>query len=233
MANVDENETISLRSPDLRATGFLALLGLVMILVGVWNDSPPFWHLPIVIGVIFLVINAMTYLETGRGKFRLDKVGILQNPWLKKSQYLAWQDVDQVKWFPNTCCLQGKGTSISFNWTMANAAPAKAFVEKILSAHFDLSAKPVRQWSFERNVRSFLRWLFKVIGISVAGAALFFVGLVVLILLHASQWIVAAWFGLFPLGIISFLLLGAREFSRKEEQLNPTWRLRGKEERPN
>src|SRR5260370_23446552 len=106
MAVPNENEAISLRSPDLRAAAFMGLFGVGMILLGIWNDSPPFWHLPILIGVIFFVIGATTYLETGRGKFPLARVTILQNSWLKKARYLDWQAVDQVKWFPNTSLLQ-------------------------------------------------------------------------------------------------------------------------------
>jgi hypothetical protein len=230
MAVPIENEKISFRSPDLRATVFVGLLGLGMILYGLWNDSPPFWHFPILIGVIFFFFSVTTYLEPGRGTFRLNKEGIQQVSWFKKSRHLGWQEVDQVKWFPHTCCLQGKGTSISISWTMISrwsvAAPAKAFVERALSPHFDLSIKPVRQWSFDPNVRSFLRWLSKVIGISIAGATLFIVPFAILIFLNASRWIGAVWFGLVLLGIIGLVGRGAREFSRKEEQINPTWRLR-------
>ena|SRR5713101_1479727 len=230
MAVPNENEKISFRSPDLRATVFVGLLGLGMILLGVWNDSPPFRYLLIPMGLACPVMIVTSYLETGRGTFRLDKEGIEQVSWFKKSRYLGWQEVDQVKWFPHTCCLQGKGTSISISWTMISrwsvAAPAKAFVERALSPHFDLSIKPIRQWSFDPNVRSFLRWLSKVIGISIAGAALFIVPFAILVFLHASRWLGAAWLGLFLSGIIIFSGRLGREVRQKEEQINPTWRLR-------
>src|SRR6266487_6610504 len=105
----------------------------VWILLGVSNDSPPFRYLLIPMGLACPVMIVTSYLETGRGTFRLDKEGIQQVSWLSKSRYLGWQEVDQVKWFPHTYCLQGKGTSISISWTMISrwsaAAPAKAFVE--------------------------------------------------------------------------------------------------------
>jgi len=205
VADADKNVTISFRSPDLRTTVFVWLISLGMILVGIWNDSPPFWHFPILFGVIFFVISVTTYLETGRGTFRLDKGGIQHVSWLKKSRYLAWQDVDQVKWVPHTCCLEGKGTSISVNWSMANTAWARAFVEKILSPHFDLSIKPEPRWSFDPNRRSILIFCCKVLGISLAGTTIFMVGFVGTLFLQPPWrlWLGAAWFFLFLGGFIA------------------------------
>jgi len=189
-------------------------------------------------GLACPVMIVTSYLETGRGTFRLDKEGIQQVSWLSKSRYLGWQEVDQVKWFPHTYCLQGKGTSISISWTMISrwsaAAPAKAFVERALSPHFDLSIKPERQWSFDPNRRSILKFACKVLGAVVAGTMVFMVGFVGTLFLSPPWrlWLGVAWFFLFLGGFIALFSGGLRKERRLSEQINPTWRLRQKEECP-
>jgi hypothetical protein len=224
-------DAITFRWPIPAGTVICFLVGLGFLLLVLLLPSSEFglaWFYRlawIYLGVMFLVMPVSVYFDPAQGTFRLDHEGIHQVPLLRTPRHLRWDNVRRVKWGEHTCCFEGKETSISMKFVAASRH-AKAFVETALSPHFDLSIKSVRQWSFDPNVRSFLRWLSKVIVISISGTALFIVPFAILIFLNASRWIGAVWFGLVLLGIIGFVGRGAREFSRKEEQINPTWRLR-------
>ena len=163
----------------------------------------------IFLGVLFLALPVTIYCDSAQGKFTLDHEGIRQIPLFKKPRYFHWEDVERLKWDEIGCCLEKKATVISIKFVPLTRE-AKSLLESVLSPHFDLSIKPIRQWSFEPNIHSFLRWLAKVVGISVAGAVLFIVPFSALILLHASRWIVCSWFGLFLLGTIMFLAWGSK-----------------------
>jgi hypothetical protein len=167
-----------------------------------------------------MAMPLLLYFDTDQGTFRLDHEGIWQVPWFRKPRYLRWENVQRVQWGQLGCCLEGTDTTISMKFVPVTQQ-AKTRIESILSPHFDLSIKPVRQWSFNPNVRSFLHWLLKVIGISLVGTVIFIVPFAGLVLLNA-KWVAVAWIAVFPLGIV--FIFGSR-VRRAEERINPTWRL--------
>jgi len=226
-----ENGSISFRWPDVRGTAFFALVGLGVVWFGFLfpSDLRLVW---IFLGLALLLLIVTVYFDPAQGTFRVDSAGIRQDSLLGKSRYLRWENVDRVKWRAHSCCLEGKDTSISIAFTPVsskNVVQAKAFVEMVLSRHFDLSIKPVRQWSFDHNLKSFLAWLSKVIGISIAGSALFMAVFVGTLFLN-QPW--RFWLGLalFVL-LLGIIFIWAGRASRTEQQINPAWRLRRKEER--
>jgi len=215
------------RSYALASVVFFGLISLALLLAVLVLPMSQM-QTGLAFGLLMLCPYVLILWEPGRGTFRLDSEGIQQVAFLRKPRYLCWQDVERVQWRWDASFFEGKGTRISIRWTMVpkrDATQAKAFVEKVLSPHFDLASKPIRQLSFDPNLQSFLVWLGKLIGISIAGTALFMAVFVGILFLNQPwrTWLGVAWIAMFPLGA---LFIFVPRVSRGEEQTNPTWRLR-------
>jgi hypothetical protein len=171
----------------------------------------------------------IAYCAPAQGAFRLDREGIQQDSLLRKSRYLRWENVERVKWSQGSCCLKGKDISISVAFTPVsskNALRAKAFVEGVLAAHFDLSIKKDPAWSFDPNFRSIIVWISKIMGLSIFGAVLIIGPLALSALLGLPRWLEQAWFMLSAFGGVAILAVFSRKAYRVLEKANPTWRLR-------
>jgi heme/copper-type cytochrome/quinol oxidase subunit 4 len=158
------------------------------------------------------------------GDYHIDPEGIQQKTLLMKPRYLRWQDVERVKWDKDLACFEGKGISISILWTLVSGkdvSQAKPFLEKVLSPDFDLSIKPVGRWS-----KSFVA--FYLLGAALM-IAIFFTAPRVWFL--SGGW-VAGWVSIVCVLFACFVFLHLRlkKEARKKEQINPTWRLRRRED---
>jgi hypothetical protein len=235
MANLQEDEAVTFQSPKWIGLVCAVFIGIGFLAIGLLHPAQEKVQVALIqvpaicLGTVFLTIPVTVFFDSAQGRFSLDREAIKQVPWFRKPRYLRWENVQRVQWGPRGCCLEGTDITISMRFGPLSRQ-AKTLIERVLSPHFDLTIKPVRQWSFEPNLRSFLHWLSKVIGISIAGAAVFILPFAVLVLLNANRWVGAAWLFVFLMGMIGFLSRGAKELRQKEEQINPTWRSRQTEE---
>jgi hypothetical protein len=229
-----ENEGISFRS---RSKPIFIVLGIVFGLGGVLvvgmlilndlrflhlNDTLTLtWKQYLAIGIgfpLFYLFGCFVILsQPGIGSYRIDREGIEQTVFRQGPRYLRWEDVERLKWQRDLACIQGKSTSISILWTLVSSQDelrAKPFLEKILSADFDLSIKPVRRLSY------------MFIGLSIiVMTGLFFV--LPHFLFAPRSLIVAS----VVLACCGLLIVFLRYEQQRSERINPTWRLRRKEER--
>jgi hypothetical protein len=106
-----------------------------------------------------------------------------------------------------------------------NVVRAKAFVESVLSPHFDLSIKLVGRDAPLPNLRAVIECIWKPFGVWIT---LFLDGIVGIFFLNQPwrMWLGMSWLAIFGVGWCAIMIAQ----SRKQERLYPTWRLRRKEE---
>jgi hypothetical protein len=186
------------------------------------NLDPLTWkqYLAIVIGLplVYLFACLVFLSQPGVGSYRIDHDGIEQNAFQQTTKHLKWQDTERVKWGKDLACFEGKGASISILWTLISTKDellVRPFLEKVLSAEFDVSVKPVRQWPIS------------LISLGVGVAAIMIAIIAVPNRLFPTSCLILICI------LLSCLVLWRVRQSKEQrriEQINPTWRFRRKQE---